>query len=138
MPNDFYTEPVSEPARIVVRFGPWSADACRISAVDQHDDDLSLDRDGRYGISVFCDYVLPDEDVDTVVERICVDAPCGGRKIAVVWAAELELGGWVLEPDPPPDMHYLIGQGDFSQVPDVESLESIWLMNKQNNPAHRK
>ncbi|WP_157931128.1 hypothetical protein [Mycobacteroides abscessus] len=120
---------------LIMRFGPWSAEAGRKTATKQYNKDVDKNRPGRYGISAFGDYVEEGETMDDVLLRVCRAVPVTGP-VAVVPASELESSGFRVEPDMPPDKHYLIGQGDFSQMPDVESLELIWAKNKAKNPAY--
>lgn len=119
-----------------MRFGPWSATRCQETALEQFADDVAAGRRGRYGISVFGDVVGEGESVEDVLKRICVEAPCRGKKVAAVWAQDLQNAGWVVSPEMPPRLHYLLGQGDFSQIPDVDSLAVIWMEHKRDNPAN--
>lgn len=121
------------PRLLIVRFGPWSAEKCRATATDQFEDDLAEGRDGRYGISVFGAEVAAGESVDDALLRICKEAPCNGKKVATLWADELP--DWTAQVDQPPPHHYLLGEGDLSALPDVDSLALMWSENKRNNPA---
>jgi hypothetical protein len=62
----------------------------------------------------------------------------GGKKVAVLWADELKAQGWEVQPDMPPDMHYLVGQDGLIKVPDVESLALLWAEHKVDNPAWKR
>jgi hypothetical protein len=121
---------------LIARFGPWSADGCRRNAQGTYDEDIQAGRNPpRYGVSVFGGHLHRTETRDDLIRRICSCVPVSGKKVAVIWADELEQTGWEVRPDTPPDMHYLVGQGGFTDPPDVDSLESVWNEHKTNNPA---
>jgi hypothetical protein len=130
---------MSEGRLLITRFGPWSPEKCDETARDQYNDDLRNGRNPpRFGISVFGDHLRAGENIADVVQRICAGVPVGGKKVAVIWADELEALGWEVHPDMPPDLHYLVGQDDLMQVPNVELLALLWAKHKIDNPAWRR
>lgn len=119
-----------------MRFGPFSAAGCERNAREQHEQDLADGREPpRFGISVSGDYIAEDESVDDVVARICATVPLNGKTVATVSADTLVGLGWTVNVDIPPPLHYLIGQGDMTTLPDVDSLALVWSQNRTRNPA---
>ena len=135
-PYHSYAVRVFEGRLLITRFGPWSAEGCRLNAQGTYDEDVENDRrPPRYGVSVFGGRLRAEESRDDLIKRICSCVPVGGKKVAAIWADELEKKAWEVHPDMPPDMHYLIGQKNLAKPPDVESLERVWNEHKINNPA---
>lgn len=124
---------------LIVRFSPFTAEGCRRNAVDTFEDDLTDGREPpRYGVSAFGTVVERDGPVDAALVRLCKEAPVGGKNVSVVWADELELRGFRVLRDEPPLMHYLVGQGDLSELPDFVGLALLWADHRVQNPAWEK
>ncbi|MBZ4618832.1 hypothetical protein [Mycobacterium avium] len=130
---------MSEGRLLIARFGPWSAEGCRKNAQGTYEDDVENGHEpARYGVSVFGGHLRVGETRDDLVCRICGCVPVTGRKVAVVWADELEQQGWAVHLNMPPDMHYLVGQGGLAELPDFDALALLWAEHKVNNPALQK
>jgi hypothetical protein len=124
---------------LVVRFGPFTADGCRKNAEGTYVEDV--ERGGvqpRFAISVYAIEPAEGEDEAAAITRLCLEVPVGGKSVAVITRADLESEGWRLEMDVPPAHHYLIGQDDFSQMPDIDGLALIWSTCRRANPAWKK
>lgn len=122
----------------MVRFGPFSPEGCKRNAVDTYEDDLDCGRQPRFGVSVFATRVQEGADLDAAIEHLCMTAPVGGKKIATMWLEDIERLGFSVHCDEPPPMHYLVGEGDLSALPDTDKLSLAWANNRIDNPAYRK
>jgi hypothetical protein len=119
----------------IVRFSPFSVAGCQKNAQGTFDDDIANGRPGRYGVSAYGFIWNGVQDQDEAIRQLCANVPVGGRTISVVDAVTVQAAGWRIVEDIPPDQHYLIGQNDFSQMPDVDALAVLWATHRRKNPA---
>ena len=120
---------------LLARFSPFSAYKLALNAQYTYEDDQEKGKTGRYGLSLFGARVTEGEEVSATTRRICEVAECGGPRVALAWADELEAQGWTIVRDEPPPGHHLMGRGELNSAPSGEEMELVWKSWRVSNPT---
>lgn len=123
---------------LIVRFASFTANGCRANARHTYDSDLDQGRSGRYGVSVSGVVVRQGESEDEAIIRLRAAVPLKGKDIAPVWVDVLEAAGFRVVPDMPPDMHYLVGEGDMARMLNCDALALVWNDARRRCPTYRR
>lgn len=124
---------------VIVRFSPFAAARLGESAQDDYDRALVEGTPPFFGISTY-GLVRSDSSttVDSLIERICKEAPCGGKNVCVVTKTSLEAAGFAVQLSEPPKLHYDVILGSELRKQDTERLEELLESGRRRNPAWQK
>lgn len=76
-----------------------------------------------------------DQTVDEMVQRICEEAPCGGKNVCLTTDRALAAAGFEVRSSEPSRHHYDIILGNKLTKPDVERLVGVLKSGRRRNPA---
>lgn len=123
---------------LIVRFAPMRLDALMDAATLSADECLANGTEPIYSISTFGLVKGVSDTTESLILRICEEAPCSGKTVWLATDTQLLGAGFEIRLSEPPQHHYDVILGHELRETDVEKLVSLFEPGRERNPAWKR